>query len=119
VNISNGNGDTTTSFVNSTLGSHLVLGSNNLPTIGGPVVVLNNAGFDTFTSTTTTMPWGLKIDNNNGGSSPGNWGSTTTISQSSIGTSPYGPRVPLIPGPVAGDAMILLGMMAATWSAWI
>jgi hypothetical protein len=104
--VENGDGNASTGVTNSTLGSHLALAPTNLPLIGGPLVVLNQAGFDDFTMTGSTLPWGLAIDNNFG-VPPANWGSSTQINQSSIGTGPFGPRLDMFGA--AGDAMALLG----------
>ncbi len=103
VNVANGDGNALTGVTNSTLGSHLVLNSLNAPAYGGPMLVVNGSGYDEFSMTGSNLPWGLLINNDSG--VPGaNWGSSTAITQSSIGTGPYGPRLP-----AAGDAMIVLG----------
>lgn len=103
VNVSNGDGNASTGVTNSTLGSHLALTAANVPLIGGPLVVHNQAGFDDFTMTGSTLPWGLSIDNDFAVPTS-NWGSSTQISQSFVGTGPYGPRIGS-----AGDAMSLEG----------
>lgn len=104
VNVANGDGNALTGVTNSNLGSHLVLDSLNTPAYGGPMAVVNGSGYDEFTMTSSSLPWGLSINNDSGG--PGaNWGSSTSITQSSIGTGPYGPRVPAAPG----VALIALG----------
>jgi len=103
VNISNGDGNASTGLTNSTLGSHLVLAPNNTPVLGGPLSIRNKAGFDDLTITGSTLPWGLLVDNSVGGANT-NWGSSTQITQSFIGTGPYGPRVGS-----AGQAAIVSG----------
>jgi hypothetical protein len=75
---------TSTSVLNSTLGSQLTSSGT-----GGPMTVNNYAGFDEFVMIGSTLPWGLEIDNDIG-SSASNWGSKTDISASFIGTIPLG-----------------------------
>lgn len=100
--LDNADGDTETIVTNSNLGSHLVpaVGGGLL---GGPTVVRNMTGYDKFTMTDSTVPWGLLIDNDFGNGSS-LWGSTTTITNSRIGTNPYCPALP-----TPGDALQILG----------
>lgn len=103
VDISNGAGDTSVVVTNSTLGSHLVA-SPLSPVIGSPLSVLNAAGFDQFSMTGSSAPWGLFINNDLGGGGSV-WGSQTSLNNSLIGTSPFGPEIPGFPN----TAMVLLG----------
>lgn len=107
VNVDNGDGTSQTLVIGSTLGSHLVLGGDNRPTVGGPLAIANDSGYDELWVTNSTLPWGLSVNNNAAGANS-NWGSATSIGQSSIGTGPYGPRTPL-PVFVAGVAFMLQG----------
>jgi hypothetical protein len=86
VDISNGNGNTSVTVNNSTLGSHLVTPPFS-PVIGGWVQVQNDAGFDQFSMTNSTAPWGILIDNDVSGNNDV-WGSATNITGSRIGTLP-------------------------------
>jgi hypothetical protein len=74
------------------------------PIIGSPLTVLNAAGFDQLSMTTSSAPWGLFVNNDVGGGASV-WGSQTTITGSQIGTSPFGPDIPGFPN----AAMVLLG----------
>lgn len=94
--ITNGVGDTNVVVTDSTLGSHLVA-SPFAPVIGGPVIVSNDAGFDQFSMTQSTAPWGLSINNDVAAAGASVWGSQTTITGSNIGTSPFGPSIPGFP----------------------
>lgn len=102
VDISNGIGDTTVVVTNSTLGSHLVAPPFS-PVIGSPLTIFNAAGFDQFSMTGSQAPWGLYINNDLGG--PTNWGSQTSLTNSQVGNSPFGPDIPGFPN----AAMVLLG----------
>ncbi len=100
VMIHNGHGDTESVVTDTTLGSHLVVDD---PQIGGPVEIRNENGFDSLRITDSTMPWGLFVDN--AYSSPDtNWGSDTTIINSSIGEHPFGPTLDN-----DGDALQIIG----------
>ncbi len=101
--VSNGSGDTSVTVTNSTLGSHLVAPPFS-PVIGSPLMVLNDAGFDQFTMTQSSAPWGLMIDNDVSGNNDV-WGSATQITGSHIGTGPYGPDISGFPN----AALVLLG----------
>ncbi len=100
--VANGDGDTSVTVNNSTLGSHLVTTS---PVIGGPMIVYNDAGFDQFAMTQSSAPWGLLIDNDVAAANSSVWGSVTQITASHIGTSPFCPGIPGFPG----TAMVLRG----------
>jgi hypothetical protein len=76
---------------NSTLGSHLVAPPFS-PVIGSALVVLNDAGFDQFSMTQSSAPWGIKINNDVSGNNDV-WGSATNIFESQVGTSPFGPWI--------------------------
>jgi hypothetical protein len=83
--IKNANSYTTTIVQNSTLGSQLI---DNPPGAGGPLEVENSVGFDSFSMTQSTLPWGLFIDNNQTESD--NFGSLTQINQSTVGANLVG-----------------------------
>jgi hypothetical protein len=104
VTVFNGSGDTLTTVNNSTLGSHLVT-APFVPVIGGPTVILNDSGFDQFTMTQSSVPWGLSINNDVAAGNTSLWGSATTITDSQIGTSPFGPDIPGFPN----TGLVLLG----------
>jgi hypothetical protein len=89
VAVANGDGDTSTTVSSSTLGSHLVLSGIGPPLIGGPMTVMNGAGFDAFGMFDSSVPWGLSI-NNRFATIGKVWGSMSTFSDSSIGTHPLG-----------------------------
>lgn len=108
VDLSNGDGNNTTEVLASTLGSHLVLGSDNRPVIGGPLSVANDSGYDELRINGSALPWGLVV-NNNAANAAANWGSASQISQSSIGTGPYGPRIFNGPMIAAGVAALIRG----------
>lgn len=82
--------DVITTVGTSTLGSQLAnpsLGPN--PASGGPLAIFNGPGYDQFSMTGSTLPWGLYITNDNvDGGSPAKstWGSSTQITSSFIGT---------------------------------
>ena len=76
-----------------------------------PVIVQNGTGYDAFSmtsiNTTCTAPWGVSIDNTDGGvnlNASTTWGSSTTITGSSIGTGVFGPN-----DGTAGDGFDLKG----------
>ena len=103
VGISNASGNTSVTVNNSTLGSHLVA-SPFSPVIGGSLQIENDAGFDQFSMTDSTVPWGILINNDVSGNNDA-WGSATNITGSRIGTAPFGPDIFGFPG----AAMVLLG----------
>lgn len=92
VHIDNGHGNTSVTVANSTLGSHLVAPPFS-PVIGSAVVVLNDAGYDQFSMTQSSAPWGIMINHDVSGNNDV-WGSSTDIVDSQIGTSPFGPWIP-------------------------
>lgn len=86
VTIENGAGNTETVVSGSELFSDL-LGTPEHAS-GAGVVVLNDAGYDSFeASNDTSMPWGLYIDNDDAANGSSNWGSQTEISDSTINTN--------------------------------
>lgn len=99
VHVLNGDGNTQTIVTGSVLGSHQVPG-----VLGSALMVLNNAGYDTLEITDSTIPWGLLVNNDVAAGNTSNWGSSTQITNSHIGTNPFGPA---LPGPF--DAMQILG----------
>ena len=106
-NIDNGDGANLTSntkilVTNSNLGTQLA----NLPGPNpvAPVTIQNDAGFDSLTMTGSQIPWGLSVNNDAAAAGASNWGSTTSISTSSIGTRIGGPALP-----AAGDALEIQG----------
>ena len=106
-NIDNGDGANLTSntkilVTNSNLGTQLA----NLPGPNpvAPVTIQNDAGFDSLTMTGSQIPWGLSVNNDAAAAGASNWGSTTSISTSSIGTRIGGPALP-----AAGDALQIQG----------
>jgi len=98
--VMNGVGNTSVTVTNSTLGSHLVAPPFS-PVIGGPLLIANGAGFDQFSMTNSSAPWGVGIDNDFGSNS-NVWGSVTQITNSQIGTAPFGPAIPGFPGVAFG-----------------
>lgn len=98
VTINNANGTTQTMVLNSTLGSHLSAG------LGGPLLVNNNAGFDELVMTGSSIPYGAAINNDVGAVGASLWGSSTQITNTSIGTRPLGPALP-----TPGDALQIIG----------
>jgi hypothetical protein len=103
VGISNADGNTSVTVNNSTLGSHLVAPPFS-PVIGGSLQIENEAGFDQFSMTNSTVPWGLLINNDVSGNYDV-WGSATNITGSRIGTAPFGPDISGFPG----AALVILG----------
>jgi hypothetical protein len=103
VEIYNGDGNTSVTVTNSTLGSHLVA-SPFSPEIGSPLMILNDSGFDKFTMTGSQAPWGVLINNDTSGNNDV-WGSATDITDSHIGTAPFGPDIQGFPN----AALVLLG----------
>ena len=99
VTVLNGPGNTQTTVTNSTLGSHLIPA-----VLGGPMRIINDAGYDTLGISDSTLPWGLWVNNDQAAGNTSTWGSRTDITSSSIGTSPFGPA---LPNPL--DAMQLMG----------
>lgn len=102
--IVNGNSTTKVVSTNSNLGMQLAG-----PAAPAPVAIANGVGFNTLAVTGSTMPWGLSVSNDNAAAGPaatGNWGSSTTITSSSIGTRIGGPS---IAGAPAGDALQIIG----------
>jgi hypothetical protein len=99
----NGDGNTSVTVTNSTLGSHLVAPPFS-PVIGSPVEILNDAGFDQFLMTNSSAPWGVYINNDVSGNNDV-WGSATEIMQSEVGTAPFGPDIPGFPN----TALVLMG----------
>ncbi len=98
--VTNGDGNTSVTVTNSTLGSHLVAAP--FPgVIGGPLLVANGAGFDQLSMTNSSAPWGVGIDNDFGANT-NVWGSVTQITNSQIGTAPFGPAIPGFPGVAFG-----------------
>jgi hypothetical protein len=87
VTVRNGEGDTETVTINSTLGSDFVP-----PPVGtgGSYRVYNDAGYDMFDMTDSLVPWGLKINNDQSAAGASQWGSSTQISESTIVTHPPG-----------------------------
>jgi hypothetical protein len=77
--VTNDNSNTETFATGVTLGSFSTFG------LGGPFVVRNNAGFDQFTMTDSTIPRGVSIDNDFANLGNSNWGSITDVSGSKIG----------------------------------
>jgi len=117
VNVANGAGGATanaqTQVIGSTLGSSLAF-VGGAPTVGGPLVVTNATGGDTFSLQNSTLPWGLELVN---GGNTSALGSSTQITGSMVGTAPNAQTMalPAIPGliglaqPVLGDSMYLGG----------
>ena len=103
VNIDNGDGNTSVNVNNSTLGSHLVA-PPFAPVLGGSLQILNDAGFDQFSMTNSSAPWGVLINNDVTGNNDV-WGSATNIGGSEIGTAPFGPSIAGFPG----AALVILG----------
>ncbi len=103
VDIQNGDGNTSIAVANSTLGSHLVAPPGG-PVIGAAVRIQNDAGYDQFSMTQSSAPWGLYINNDVTGNNDV-WGSATNITGSKIGTSPFGPWIPGF----LNTALVLLG----------
>jgi hypothetical protein len=99
----NGDGNSSVTLTDSTLGSHLVAPPFS-PVIGSAVEIINDAGFDQFMMTNSSAPWGIKIDNDVTGNDDV-WGSATDIFESQIGTAPFGPDIPGFPN----TALVLLG----------
>lgn len=99
VDVDNLSGDTTTLVIASTLGSHLTAGGP-----GGPASFSNDDGFDSFSASDSTIPWGLFIDNDSANGGDSLWGSSTTITDSNIGTRALA---------IGGDAFELIGDDAA------
>ena len=99
----NGDGNTSVTVTDSTLGSHLVAPPLS-PVIGGPVEILNDAGYDQFLMTNSSAPWGIKINNDVTGNEDV-WGSATNIFESEIGTNPFCLDIPGFPN----AALVLLG----------
>ena len=99
----NGDGNTSVTVTDSTLGSHLVAPpAPNV--IGGPLAVINDAGFDQFLMTNSTVPWGISINNDVSGNNDV-WGSATDIFESEIGTLPFNLNIPGFPN----AALVILG----------
>jgi len=86
---------------NSNLGTKLATVAGPTP---APVIVQNNAGFDSLNMSGSQLPWGLAVNNDLNAAGASNWGSTTSITSSSIGTRIGGPSLP-----VAGDALQIIG----------
>jgi large repetitive protein len=103
VGIDNGDGNTSVTVNNSTLGSHLVA-PPFAPVLGGSLQILNDAGFDQFAMTDSTVPWGILVNNDVSGNNDV-WGSATSIAGSFIGTAPFGPSIVGFPG----AALVILG----------
>jgi hypothetical protein len=101
VTIIDSSGDTETSVQTSKLGTAMTPG-------GGPLVVRNNAGADSFVMTNSEVQWGVLLDNDNVPGGASMWGSSTDIRDSKIGTHPNGP---VLPAPPAGvnDSLMILG----------
>lgn len=97
--IANGNSTTKVVSTNSNLGMQLA-GA----VVPAPVTIANGVGFDTLAVTGSTVPWGMSVSNDAAGT--GNWGSSTSISTSSIGTRIGGPSIPVAP---LGDALQIIG----------
>jgi hypothetical protein len=87
VTVQNGDGDTETITMNSTLGSDFV---PPLVGTGGSFRVYNDAGYDMFDMTDSLVPWGLKINNDRAAAGNSTWGSSTQITGSTIVTHPPG-----------------------------
>jgi hypothetical protein len=87
VTVQNGDGNTETMTINSTIGSDFV---PPLAGTGGSYRVYNDAGFDSFEMTDSLVPWGLKINNDRAANGASNWGSSTQISESTLVTHPPG-----------------------------
>lgn len=98
--IMNDDGNTSVTVTNSTLGSHLVAPPFS-PVIGSPLLIANGAGFDQFSMTNSSAPWGVGIDNDFGFNGDV-WGSVTQITNSQIGTAPFGPAIPGFPNVAFG-----------------
>jgi hypothetical protein len=94
VGIDNADGNTSVTVNNSTLGSHLVA-SPFSPVIGGSLQIENDAGFDQFSMTDSTVPWGILINNDVSGNNDV-WGSATNIAGSHRNGAlrPFDRRVP-------------------------
>lgn len=123
--VKNDGGDSLTSVISSKIGTQLVnqaitiCGQSVVVPVGGPLVVLNEAGVDQFLMQQSETPWGLYVDNDMAPAksvTSGNtnlWGSTTNISGSKIGTRPLGPDLQMSSyggsSTVAGAAMVLKG----------
>ena len=95
LDVNNLEGDTTTIVIGSTLGSHLTTGGP-----GGPTTISNDSGFDSLSINDSVIPWGLEVDNDNANGGSSTWGSSTTITDSQIGTRALG---------IPGDAFALQG----------
>ncbi len=103
VSIDNGDGNTSVTVNNSTLGSHLVA-PPFAPVLGGSLQIYNDAGYDQFSMIDSKAPWGILINNDITGNNDV-WGSATNIVGSEIGTAPFGPAI----GGFPGAALVLLG----------
>ncbi len=88
VTVNNSDGTTQTMVLSSTLGSHLA------PNLGGPLTINNGSGHDQLTITGTNLPYGLVVDNDVVAGGASNFGSTTAITTSRIGSHPNGPMLP-------------------------
>jgi hypothetical protein len=74
-----------------------------------PVQVNNGIGYDSFNMTGSTTQWGVSLNNDAVPlTAAAAWGSSTTISGSSIGTGPYGPNNGTT-AKTAGSALTLVG----------
>lgn len=102
--IDDGHATTKVTSTNSTLGSLLAASPQ-------PVTITNGTGYDSLTVTGSTIPWGMGAANDGailgGSASTGAWGSSTTVSTSSVGTRIGGPNL-LVPA-LTGDAFALSG----------
>ena len=95
VDVENLSGDTTTLVIGSTLGSHLTAGGP-----GGPTTISNDDGFDNLSISDSIIPWGLEVDNDDAMGGMSNWGSSSSITDSEIGTRILG---------IPGDALEIQG----------
>ncbi|REK10739.1 MAG: hypothetical protein DWQ37_14920 [Planctomycetota bacterium] len=79
IEVVNYDGDTKTMVLDTTTGSSSVVPP------GGSFVIENEDGYDTFEMKDSDIPWGLYIDNDFGGEGQRNYGSATSIVDSSLG----------------------------------
>lgn len=64
-----------------------MLDSLNMPAYGGPMAVVNGSGYDEFTMTSSSLPWGSSINNDSGGLGANRQFDLDHL-KSSIGTGP-------------------------------
>ena len=99
----NGTQQTQVTVNNSHLGTQTLPGDS-----GNSLLVKNGIGWDQFTMSASTAPWGTSINNDVGAAGASAWGSNTSVSGSTIGGSAFGPD-PALAGGLPGDALVLKG----------